>query len=86
MIVEIPGCKFRIKGEDTDWSIQYPQKRGDGVSWNGRYFFSAIEHAVLKAYDLALRELDATVGLADVPAECRKVAEKLERAVKAAMA
>lgn len=87
MIVEIPGCKFRIKGEDTDWSIQYPQKRGeDGESWNGKYFYSRLEHAVSKAYDLALRELSDVVDFADVPAKCREVAKSLEKAVAKAVA
>ncbi len=82
MIVEIPGCKFRVSGEDCDWQVQYPQKRGDGTSWNGRYFYSHLEHAMAKAYELMLRESDAAVGFADVPTECRKAKDALVRAVK----
>lgn len=88
MIIEIPGCKFRIKGDGLDWQVQYPAKarkdgRGDGYA--GKYFFPSLEFAVAKAYELALKENEAVVDFADVPAECERVKKLLIKAVKAAM-
>ena len=86
MIIEIPGCGFRIKGEDTDWAIQYRQKRGeDGESWNGKYFYGSLEYAVAKAYELALRESDSHVDMDGAVAEVRKTSDKLIKAVRKAL-
>lgn len=85
MVIEIPGCKFRIKGGGLDWQVQYPQERKDGKGdgYAGRYFFPSLDFAVAKAYELALMESAETVGIAEVPAECRRVKDELVAAVKA---
>ena len=86
MVIEIPGCKFRISGESCDWQVQYPGKsKGEGV-WRGVYFYPTLEGAVSKAYELALRDSEAKVDLKAALAECRRVKTSLEKAVKAAVA
>lgn len=87
MVIEIPGCKFRIKGEALDWQIQYPQARKDGgTSWNGKYFFPSLSFAIGKAYEMALRESDVTVDISEVRAECERVKDMLVQAVREAVA
>lgn len=86
MIIEFPDCKFRISGESVDWQIQYPRKRKDSETWEGRYFFPNLENAIAKAYELSLRESGNTVDVRALPGECRKVKESLLRAVRRALA
>ena len=84
MVIEVPGCKFRIGGSGIDWQVQYPWKGKDGgTQWKGKYFFPSLDFAVAKAYELALMESAETVGIAEVPAECRRVKDELVAAVKA---
>ena len=88
MVIEIPGCKFRIKGTGTDWQIQYPTKErkdGKGEPWVGKYFFGSLAYAVDKAYELALRESDCEIDISGLPDECRKVKDSLLRAVRKAL-
>ena len=85
MVIEIPGCNFRIKGEDCDWQIQYRQKRGeDGESWNGKYFFPSLDFAIGKAYELILRNSAAKVDVKKAADECRRVKDELIAAVRKA--
>ena len=87
MIIEIPGCDFRIKGDRLEWQIQYEVKRSRSENtWEGRYFFPALEHAVSKAYELALASSPDVVDISTAVRECRRVKDELLRAVKRANA
>ena len=78
---------MRISGEGIDWQVQTTHKKGKSAGeWYGRYFFPSLEHAVGKAYELALMADEKNVGLADVPAECARVKESLLKAVRKAVA
>jgi hypothetical protein len=89
MIVEIEGAPFRISGEDADWQIQYEHRRKDGKStWDGKYFFSSLEHAVVKAADLLKRKSPKKArSIAEAVEEVRRIdalmVEAVERAVGA---
>ena len=86
MIIEIPGCSFRIKGEKLDWQIQYEVNRKTRENtWEGKYFFPSLDFAISKAYELALIENAQTVDNADVSSECRKVKDELIAAVRKAV-
>ena len=87
MIIEIPGCKFRVKGSGIDWQVQYPVERKDGKGdgYSGKYFFPSLEYAIGKAYELALMDSGAVVDMNDVPAECARVKDELIAAVKQAV-
>ena len=89
MIIEIPDCRFRIKGEECDWQVQYPKKRNGEQTFEGKYFYPTLDEAIAKAYELALREsgstADLTVDLKAALAECRRVKSGLEGAVRKAM-
>lgn len=86
MIINIPGCNFRINGSGLDWQIQYRQARGDnGESWNGKYFFPSLDFAIAKAYELLLKESDSEVGIGSVVNECRRVKDELVAAVREAV-
>lgn len=86
MIIEIPGCSFRIKGEKLDWQIQYERNRKTRENtWEGKYFFPSLDFAINKAYELALIENAQTVDIADVSGECRKVKDELIAAVRKAV-
>lgn len=85
MVIEIPGCKFRIKGSGVDWQVQFPvkeRKDGSGDGYASKYFFPTLESAVAKCYELALRGSNAKVELKDVADECRKVKDELVKAVR----
>ena len=86
MIIEIPGHKFRVKGCEADWQVQYPNgtAKDGSQAWAGRYFFPSLEHAMGKAYELVLLESPEAAGFADVPAECRRVKDELIAAVRRA--
>lgn len=58
MIIQVPDSKWRIYGESKQWQVQRPNKgkKGKDGGWEGVYFYSLLEHAVEKAYELALRE------------------------------
>ena len=87
IVIQLPEMDgWRIAESDLDFQIQRSVKGKGGEEWRPTNFFQTLDGAVRFAYERILRESDAHVGLADVPAECRKVAAKLERAVKAAMA
>ena len=87
MVITIPGCEWRIQGSGTDWQIAYPSEVNGKLKWKPRYFYSALEWAVEKAYELMLRE--SPVEAKDMKAalaECRRVKTELANAVKGAMA
>ena len=87
MIIEIPGCNWRGKGESRDWQVQYIETRKDGTDgdWVSKYYYGQLEYAVMKLYQLALRESDEIAGFADVPEKCREVSNKLLNAVRKAV-
>lgn len=86
MVIEVPGCKFRIGGSGIDWQVQYPWNGKDGgTQWKGKYFFPSLEFAVAKAYELALMDKADTVDMAEVPAECRRVKDELVAEVRKAV-
>ena len=87
MIIEIPECKYRIRGEGRQWTVEAPyenSKTGE-TGWNGQYFYGQLEFAVMKLYELALRESDEIAEFADVPEKCRDVSNKLLKAVRKAV-
>ena len=84
MIIEIPGCKFRIRGEEKQWIVEYPNK-GKDSGFEGRYFFPQLSFAMLKAYELALRDSKEIVEFKDAPEACKKVSDRLLKAVKKAV-
>lgn len=84
MVIEIEGCGFRIKGTGVDWAIEYPNK-GQKSGWKGRYFYPSLEHAIGKAYELAMMELSETVDIREVAAECERVKVRLLKAVRKAV-
>lgn len=88
MIIEIPGCKWRIRGGEGQWSLESPytdNKTGE-TAWRGRYFYASLPYAVDKAHELMLQESADAVRFADAPGECRKAKESLLRAVRRALA
>lgn len=88
MVIEIPGCKFRIKGSGTDWQVQFPvkeRKDGSGDGFAGRYYYPTLDSAIAKCYELALRCSDAKVELKGAADECRKVKEELVMAAREAV-
>lgn len=86
MVIEIPGCKFRIKGTNYDWRVEYPSECKDGRGYEGKYFYPSLETAVAKAYELALRGSDAEGDLEAALGECRRVRDELVKAVREAVA
>lgn len=84
MVIEIEGCGFRIKGTGVDWAIEYPNK-GQKSGWKGRYFYPSLEHAIGKAYELAMMEPSETVDIREVAAECERVKARLVKAVRKAV-
>ena len=83
MIIEIPGCDFRISGEKCDWQIQYEHERKNGPNtWEGKYFFPSLEFAIGKAYELALRGSAAKVDISRAYKECERVKDELIAAVR----
>ena len=87
MVIQLEGCEWRINGDSLQWAIEYPRmKKGESV-WDGRYFYSTLEYAVEKAYELALRESPATaVDMKSALAECKRVKTALVNAVVKAVA
>lgn len=87
MIIEIPGCNWRVKGESRDWQVQYVGTKKDGTEgdWVSKYFYGQLGFAVMKLYELALRESDEIAGFADVPEKCREVSDRLLKAVRKAV-
>lgn len=87
MIIEIPGCKFRIKGAGAEWQVQFPQSRkdGSGDGYAGKYFFPSLDFAIAKAYELALCDSTENVELKDAAEKCRKVKDELVKAVRKAV-
>jgi len=84
MVIQIDGCSFRINGTATDWAIEYPNK-GQKSGWKGQYFYSSLEYAVAKAYELALRESDSHVDMDGAVEEVRATSGKLVKAVRKAL-
>ena len=85
MVIEIEGCGFRIKGTGVDWAIEYPNK-GQKSGWKGRYFYPSLEHAIGKAYELAIMESPKeAVDIREAAAECERVKTRLLKAVKKAV-
>lgn len=84
MIVDIPNCRWRIRGESTQWTVECENEKRAG-GYREMYYFPSLEHAIGKAYELMLRESDATVDISDVPAECRKAKDALVKAVRKAV-
>ena len=83
MIIEIPGCSFRVSGEGIDWQIQYEKKRKTRENtWEGRYFFPSLEFAIGKAYELALMENTQTVDISQICDECTRIKKQLIAAVR----
>ena len=86
MIIEIPGCSFRVCGEKLDWQIQYEVNRKTRENtWEGKYFFPSLEFAIGKAYELALMEDANTVDISSIQNECSRVKDRLVKAVKKAI-
>lgn len=86
MIIEIPGCDFRISGESFDWQIQYEHVRKNGENtWDGKYFFPSLEFAIGKAYELALIENATTVDISQICNECTSIKKQLIAAVRKAV-
>lgn len=84
MIIEIPGFDFRISGEALNWQIQFQHMEAGEKKWVGKYFYSNLEFAVAKAYEMILRESKATVDISEIVGECSKVKSTLIKAVKKA--
>lgn len=87
MVVEIPGCSFRISGEACDWQIQYEHERKNATNtWEGKYFYPHLDLAVAKAYELALRESKVVATtFKEMQDECKRVKDSLLKAVKKAV-
>lgn len=87
MVIEIPGCNFRIKGADCDWQVQCKGRKKDGGEgdWASKYFFPSLDYAVGKAYELMLMGKGKSIDIRELPDECRKTKESLLRAVRKAV-
>ena len=87
MVIEIQGCEWRIRGDDSQWQIEYPYEERGERRWRGKYFHRSLDHSIEKAYELMLRESPAVAkDLKSALAECRRVKTELVNAVRAAMA
>ena len=88
MIIQPPEWEgWRISGGDTDWRIEYAHKRKGEDEWRPMYFYSCLEYAVEKAYELTLRESQTAANdLKAALAECRRVKKALADEVRKAVA
>ena len=82
MVIEIPGCEFRINGGGTEWAVEYPAKDRGAATWRGRYFFPSLEFAIGKAYELALIAKESTVDISQACEECTRIKKQLIASVR----
>lgn len=84
VIIEVQNSKWRVRGEGKQWVVECPNK-GQENGYKGMYYYGQLEYAVMKLYELALRDSDEIAGFADVPEKCREVSSKLLKAVRKAV-
>ena len=76
---------WRIAGTDMDWQIQRQTKSGKRKGdWYATNYYSSLEFAMEKAYEMTLRDSKAFASeFLDALEECRRVKRELVSEVRA---
>ena len=84
MVIEIPGCRLRVKGRGNQWVVQRPDEKGES-GWKNTHHYSALEYAMSKAYELSLSDAAVAVGIGEAAAECARIKKQLMDEVRRAL-